>query len=250
MTTSVIGIDCATQPKKIGLTLGRFMSSQVSVLETSVPANSTELIATLTTWVQQNDRTLLALDAPLGWPATMGITLGQHQAGEAIKAKPDRLFHRTTDAFIQQKLSKKPLEVGANLIARTAHAALELLNDLRDATGQTIPLAWEPELPTGTFAIEVYPAATLIASQFNLIGYKKKAGMEARKLFFQALKQKIELPNETTLIEQNMDVLDSVICVLAGADFLHGDVYEPSDHTLAQKEGWIWVRKTHGEALK
>lgn len=42
-----------------------------------------------------------------------------------------------------------------------------------------------------------------------------------------------------------VDVLDAVVCLLAGADFLLGRAKPPEGEevALAQKEGWIWCRE-------
>ena len=73
------------------------------------------------------------------------------------------MFSRLTDRFIQRRTGKKPLDVGANLIAKTAHWALELLERIRDATGEEIPLLWDQGQVCGVAAIEVYPALALPA---------------------------------------------------------------------------------------
>jgi hypothetical protein len=70
------------------------------------------------------------------------------------------MFRRMTDDEIHRRLRKRPLEVGANLIARTAHSALKLLGEIRERTGLAIPLAWAPVEALPYRAIEVYPAAT------------------------------------------------------------------------------------------
>ena len=40
------------------------------------------------------------------------------------------------------------------------------------------------------------------------------------------------------------DVLDAIVCVLAGQDFLTNKAQPPAAESLdvARKEGWIWVR--------
>jgi hypothetical protein len=43
----------------------------------------------------------------------------------------------------------------------------------------------------------------------------------------------------------NDDAFDAVVCLLAGKDFLQGEVYPPADPDQARQEGWIWV-KNHG----
>jgi hypothetical protein len=55
------------------------------------------------------------------------------------------MFRRTTDLFIQQKLKKTPLDVGADRIARTAYAALAILGTLRVELG--MPFRWRGRRP-------------------------------------------------------------------------------------------------------
>ncbi len=113
-------------------------------------------------WQKKTPISLLALDAPLGWPTSLGETLIDHEAGQQVAVDSDKLFHRETDTRIKLPSGRKPLEVRANLIARTAKSALNLLYDLRNMTGESIPLVWEFSVPQQLSAIEVYPAATPI----------------------------------------------------------------------------------------
>ncbi len=39
----------------------------------------------------------------------------------------------------------------------------------------------------------------------------------------------------------NADMLDAVVCILAGRDFLEGWAFKPRDQAMARTEGWIWV---------
>lgn len=242
MAVSIIGIDCATQPRKVGVARGVFEGGKGRIEEAILPSSGSKLVETIVRWVKGWPSTLMALDAPLGWPAQMGAELSGHQAGAGIGTEADRLFHRETDEFIYRKFGKRPLEVGANLIARTALAALNLLEDVRRESGNEILLAWEPGLFTGIYAIEVYPAVTLRAHEIKLDGYKSRDREGARRRFLRELGQVIALPADPSLLETNQDVLDAAICVLAGVDFLRGEVHRPTDLELAKKEGWIWVR--------
>ena len=54
-----------------------------------------------------------------------------------------------------------------------------------------------------------------------------------------------ELPEDLSLPLEDADALDAMLCVLAGADFLAGKAYSPTDLALAKKEGWIWIRKPY-----
>lgn len=165
----------------------------------------------------------------------------EHWAGSPLTAPPNEMFQRRTDQFVHQTLGKRPLDVGADRIARTAHAALRLLQQVRIELGRPLPLAWDA---TTEGAIEVYPAATLISRGWSTKDYKKtgELGLSARTSIVEKLQTEllIELPQPC---RESDDELDAVICTLAGRDFLRGRCHEPHDLPLAQKEGWIWVRK-------
>lgn len=187
---------------------------------------------------------MLALDAPLGWPSALGNVLTEHNAGEPLDAEAGTLFRRYTDCVVRDYTRKQSLDVGADRIARTAHATLRLLDNLRRKTGQEIPLAWEPTFVSGICAIEVYPAATLRVHGLPDSGYKGRDGDQARRSILDRTESRgLRLPgDERRKCENCDDALDAVVCVLAGADFLHGNVIYPTDLQKAKKEGWIWVR--------
>jgi predicted RNase H-like nuclease len=213
----VIGIDCATQAKKTGLALGFFEGGATNLVDVSIKVNPPALIDMILDWIGQSELTLIALDAPLDWPAELGNTLGLHKAGQAIVVEPNYLFRRYTDRFIKSKIGKQPLDVGADRIARTAHMTLSLLDKVRQKMGDVIPLAWEPGRLNETSTIEVYPAATLLAHRIHVPGYKQKENVLARKHLIAKLKSLINLEMNTALIVQNDDL------------------------GTARKEGWIWV---------
>lgn len=229
---SIIGIDCATQPEKVGLALARVGGPLLEIEQVAVGSRQRDPASIAAAWLADRDSVLLALDAPLGWPTELGHSLSQHRAGHAIAPSPDSLFHRHTDSELCKRLGKRPLEVGANLIARTAHAALALLAELRRRTGREIPLAWEPSACHGTAAIEVYPAATLMTRRFS-------NGPDCLELF----KSEVRLPS-SPLVASSGHARDAVICAIAGSDFLAGACVSPTDLGLAMKEGWIWARRT------
>ncbi|MBN2500385.1 MAG: DUF429 domain-containing protein [Anaerolineales bacterium] len=238
----VIGVDCATVDKRIGLAKGKFENSQVAVLEVA-SGKDQPVLETILDWLPPNEPALLGLDAPLGWPAALGQQLAGHMAGKPIREQPGKLFNRHTDHFIHNKLGKKPLEVGADRIARTALAALKLIEGLRHRSGNEIIVGWNPAEIVNTAVIEVYPAATLIAYNAIVPGYKKPAATTERQKVLTSLKQHMEIKTAPDLMLASPDVLDAAICVLAGADYLKGQCYPPDDLTLAQKEGWIWVKE-------
>lgn len=187
---------------------------------------------------------ILAIDAPLGWPVALGATLAGHSAGEGIDVPANEMFRRTSDRFIKTTFGKTPLDVGADRIARTAHSALELLEDIRRRTGLPVPLAWSPGELAPVSAIEVYPAATLLACGWRSDGYKDKdeSNVAARRDIIAALGTVVDLPTDVSLLERSADALDAAVCVLAGKDFLESRALPPLDQDLARREGWIWVR--------
>ncbi|MAU01116.1 MAG: hypothetical protein CL608_28570 [Anaerolineaceae bacterium] len=241
---TIIGIDCATQPQKTGLAVGTWNGTAVSLHTLTLGQKKQSLAQTIANWLPAHTPTLLAIDAPLGWPADLGHQLANHNAGDPLPVPPNTLFRRETDRRIWQRTGKLPLDVGADRIARTAHAALTLLADLRQITQEPIPLAWQPQPAQNLSAIEVYPAGTLkmMFDPMRVPRYKGKDGENGRSVILHQLKQHVTLPTNTQLLLKNDDVLDAALCVLAGADFLRGGAGPPANIDQAKKEGWIWVR--------
>jgi predicted RNase H-like nuclease len=241
MSIQIIGVDCATVNSKVGLAFGRFADGRAIITEAYLCPKDKTVSEMIVAALQPP--TLLALDAPLGWPAPLGRALVDHTAGKPIPAFPDELFNRETDRFIQQTVGKRPLEVGADRIARTALAALRLLGEIGRAAGQPIPLAWRPDFPGAAAAIEVYPAATLKAYGLPAQNYKKPAQKEARAAMAAQLAGLITLPANHAPLIASADVLDAAVCLLAAADFLAGNGIPPANEFMARREGWIWIKQ-------
>jgi predicted RNase H-like nuclease len=242
MNVRLIGIDCATEDARTGVAYGRLTGTGLAVQEATQCSGERNAIDTVVSWLaQENTPTLLAIDAPLGWPTALSISLSQHTAGEEILTEANAMFRRYTDRFIEEKVGKTPLSVGADRIARTAHSALKLLGALRRRCRCDVPLAWSPDLRDSTSAIEVYPAATLLAHTINASRYKKARNLAERNVIINSLRSHLSLPQDTSSIRESADALDALVCLLAGADFLRGQAMPPSDPALAKKEGWIWV---------
>jgi hypothetical protein len=237
MRATIIGIDCATRANKVGLALATFFEGRTAVDQVRLGAPKDPPSEIVAEWLEQRGvPVLLALDAPLGWPAALAPALSRLRAGAELPEKANDLFRRETDRFIRKTIHKQSLDVGADRIARTAHGALGLLSTLRQL-GASIPLAWSSHI-SGVSAIEVYPAATLKA---NGVAIKGK-GDAAMQQIIEALGRRIQLPSNINLILENKDALDAVTCVLAGHDFLNGQALHPEKPALAEQEGWIWVR--------
>ena len=72
-TTTIIGIDCATKANKMGLALADLSSGRL-IIRQVMPGDQAEpsIPEMIGRWIQEGTKTLLALDAPLGWPSDMG----------------------------------------------------------------------------------------------------------------------------------------------------------------------------------
>lgn len=245
----MIGIDCASQPKNVGLALGAWKSGRRTISETAAARTWPEIVSIIQAWV--SGPTLLALDAPLGWPTPFGRALRGHAAGEAIPIEANYLFRRLTDDVIHAAVKKRPLDVGADRIARTALAALRLLGDLRKELNQSIPLCWVPDTLSRIQAIEVYPAATLKVRGIEHTGYKGSDAKAHSARVSIAHKLSDEFGFNSTALEKGWGsdhLLDAMVCVAAGFDFLDGKCLKPEDQFKVEREGWIWVRDPNANA--
>jgi len=241
--TILVGIDAATQPKKIGLARGRLERDGTVIIDEAVLGSAVASVPdVIASWLGDG-LALLAVDAPLGWPAPLARGLHGHRAGRRLPGDAHDLFRRTTDRFVHKTLGKLPLEVGADRIARTAHSALRLLDEVRVRAVESIPLAWTPGFE-GVAAIEVYPAATLVSRQATATGYKGADAIarDYRQTILNTLRSDWTLKLDPDLLVGSDDRLDAAVCVLAGADFLRGESIAPdaSQSGVAQAEGWIW----------
>lgn len=242
---AVIGIDCATKPKNVGLARAVRTGAGWRLVEVAGGSRRLDPAATVAAWLEDAPRALIALDAPLGWPRPLGASLVGHDAGGSLQYDADELFSRDTDRHVHALYGKKPLEVGAGWIARTAVAALGLLHDIRTRTGHRVPLLWDPSESPSAAAIEVYPAATLRAHGVRASGYKKDAAGPGRACVANLLARTMDLPDGFDAATRTDDAIDAALCVLAGIDVASGRAIAPSGEQLpaARREGWIWVAR-------
>lgn len=243
--TTILGVDCATDCANIGLARASYQEGGCVIEDARAAGRHEDVVKTLATWVEQGKgRALIALDAPLGWPAPLAAALKEHTAGDLIEAEADALFRRQTDDIVWKHTGKRPLDVGADRIARTAIAALRLLDGLRKQLGERVPLAWTPQFEEPVAAIEVYPAATLQFRGLPSSGYKdtSEKASDNRRAILAELGRIAEIPPQISNKCDNANVLDALVCVIADTDFLGGAVLRPLEMENAKREGWIWVR--------
>ena len=241
----IVGVDCATIDKKVGLALGKYANGTLKIEDATLCSPKTPATEIIANWLQPENRpALLAIDAPLGWPIALAHALTNHRAGNPIPEETDDLFHRITDKYITKTLRKRPLEIGADRIARTAHAALRMIGEVSQRLSADIPLAWSLKDLAGIKAIEVYPAATLTAHGLISSGYKKSEQTAHRTKIIAGITGKVDIPKQLMpLLESNADILDAAVCLLAAKDFLDGHALapQPNIRTVAEIEGWIWA---------
>jgi predicted RNase H-like nuclease len=241
---NIAGIDCATDPSRVGLALGVTDNTGLQLREVVPCARQNDVQGIVAEWICRSSPILLALDAPLGWPKMLGEALLDHKAGGQLDGRPEHLFARATDRFIGSKLKKSPLEIGANLIARTAHWALMLLRDLRERTGLDLPLLWQQGSSITTGVIEVYPAATLRSGYLpKLPRYSRSKDSKARGQIADWLECQIKIQDFRERLISSPHLIDAAVSVVAGDDFIASRCWPPEDYDLARQEGWIWVRR-------
>ena len=235
----ILGIDAAVDPRNTGFAVARAGENQwrIETLETGTRAMP--LADAIIERLSPEHPTLVAIDAPLGWPAPLARALSNHTAGAPLSLDPETGFARETDRFVREKTGLKPLDVGADRIARTAAAALTLIEALRTRTGQRLLLLSSPEEAETGGLIEVYPAATLKQHDLPHRGYKKPHATRERMAITDGISSKVDLgPCRQTCIDSD-HCLDAVLCVLTAIDFMNGDCCSPFNNSL-RKEGWIW----------
>lgn len=238
----LIGLDAASDFTRFGYAVGHYELGHVRIQQAGLvdtPSDRNALVSIVASELRAASKALIAIDAPLGWPATLTAELRNHQAGEAFTSDKNSMFRRATDSYIKDLIGKNPLEVGADKIARAAHSALAALKCLRAESGMAIPLAWDKNI-SGVTAIEVYPAGTLKARGLQDSRYKKPEQLDVRLNIANRLANEVE--GLSTYADGSDDVFDACLCLVAAKDFLDGLACSPSDLLLAQREGWIWVR--------
>lgn len=237
----IIGIDCATQLQNVGVAVARRSKEEPAILAldhlfrgADVPITKSLAEHVASEHIAGRERVLVALDAPLGWPDAMRTELAAHSAGRPLATGRQRTFSRVTDRFVHREAGHKPLDVGADRIAKTAHWALNFLEQLREAVREEIPLAWVPGEVRGVMAIEVYPAAERVVRDLH------KA--DAEKTLTDLNRSVANLQAHKDVLCESDHLLDAVLCVLAGAAFLNEtSVPIPSEHvSVSRGEGWIW----------
>jgi hypothetical protein len=181
------------------------------------------------------------MDAPLGWPEAFGSALAGHAAGRALPCGETQFFQRLTDRIVRERIGKRPLEVTANFIARTAFRALALLEEIRCTTGKEIPLftAYRQTPGAEGGCIESYPAGWAVCYGIAPGG----ARSNRRSAAFEQAERRLGLTPGERDPRASEDEQDALMCCAAGLDYLDGCVTSPAEleARIAEKEGWMWL---------
>jgi hypothetical protein len=236
----LIGLDAAAQLEHFGYAIGEYDPPQVRVREAGLLRSVDRIDALLASRIRTAERALIAIDAPLGWPASLGPALVAHYAGQPLGVDPNALFRRDTDRFVRERWGRQPLEVGADRIARAAVSALAVLGRLRESSGSALPVLVSIPPPAPVSVAEVYPAVTLKSHGAPHSGYKQPEQRAVRAGIAAALGSVCD--GLADLVDERADVFDAALCLIAAVDILEGRCALPRDAALAQREGWIWVR--------
>lgn len=239
---NIIGLDAAVQEKNTGCIFGRYNRGSFTVKDRW--DQKEPLTETMTRWIKDSGKAILAIDAPLGWPISYRRTLEGHVAGKPLNIDPESFFKRKTDLDIRQRFNKTTLEISADRIARTAFFTLGKIGNVAKLLNDELHLLWDVRDLNKYGMIEVYPAATLLANRLSIKGYKKKNNT-IRKELYQKLQTNYKFSNpkdlDLTTIEHDFDAF---LCCLACIDFIIGKASAPPfpDADL-REEGWIWVKQ-------
>lgn len=241
LSMNIIGLDAAAQDKNIGCILGKYENGHLEVKKCW--DGTQPLVEFIGAGIQASEKSIVAIDAPLGWPVSFRKVLSTHCAGRPLAIEPESFFKRQTDLDIHKRFKKMPLEISADRIARTAFFTLKRIAGIEETLGFRLPLLWSfGELSTSGI-VEVYPAATLLANELSIKGYKQK-NIDPRKKLLEQLKISYDftIPNELDLTRIEHD-FDALVCCLACVDFIEERACPPDaiDEKI-REEGWIWVK--------
>ena len=281
--TRIIGIDCAADPRNIAVASAVGDGEELTVGEVFFGERGRDdsrtdrlksLATRITDLIPTGVRTLLALDAPLGWPVALRRALAAEgtagtAAGIPEEAREDanHMFRRCTDRFVALATGKTPQSVGASLVASVTHTALRLIDMIADDCGDRVSMTHTPlddpdKFRENVHLIEVYPA--LAGPRFfadpslgdwravagKLKKFKKESDWNTVAKQLQECLQIVcdPLPHEVENDRRRLSDhgLDAILCAWTGQQFLQRKCVSPqraeveiTDQDL-EREGWIW----------
>lgn len=193
--------------------------------------------------------TVVAIDAPFGWPEPFFKAVRAHRAGEAWPGRGEGLEEfrqalrlRRTDLVVKQEAGLTPLSVSADKIAVTAFRCALLLDRLGHERGWKIDRSGM----TGR-VVEVYPAAAL--KQWRLTtatSYKASDAHEQRDDITSGLRKALGIDRMPAGVRkacrETDHALDAVIAAVVARAAALGWTRPPlsqEERGHASIEGWI-----------
>ena len=67
----IVGVDCAMHPKKVGPAFATVKNGKCSLREVRLGKSNEQVLDVMAAWLKHGVPTLLAMDAPLGWPVAI-----------------------------------------------------------------------------------------------------------------------------------------------------------------------------------
>ena len=230
------GVDFAANPKDTWIAVGKTdAAGRLQITEIRGNISDGEMIV-----ISRAGHRVFAIDAPFGWPDGFVSFVSDYHMGRtpgSVKRLDFRF--RKTDKFIHETVGKWPLSASTDRLGIVAHRLTSILSEFTDC--DVPPFR---EAGRRTMAIEVYPAATLLALGIDPTGYKKEPNIR-REVLRQLSAFGLDVPSDlATLCVDGDDALDAAICALTGHLHSLGETVGPPDGAVVRKEGWIFVPKS------
>jgi Protein of unknown function (DUF429) len=104
----LIGVDWSTEESNRGVAVVDYAQGATSLIDLSpCTSRQTALRLIADAMSTTSGSSVVAIDAPLGWPAGLAAALANHSAGEGLELGADEMFSRETDRFVQRTLNKR-----------------------------------------------------------------------------------------------------------------------------------------------
>ncbi len=269
----IIGFDCASQLKNIGITFSDYNKETGWKVHNIIQGNKSEEYFYRKLEEYSNEHTLICFDTPLGWPHDLVNFIQAYEASALTsdvenpliyETEGEKIFKRITEQKIKKALKMNPLENGADKITRTSYKTIEIITEMRKR-GSKCDIIWDSEkidpMTKGISVIEVYPKATLAGlnkaldpgKKFDLSYKGKDNKKEAREFILQWLEEQLLLSSEMSQDDfKNLSSysqnhkLDSLICCYAGKQFVDGlltphTIASQEEQEIIMKEGWVEI---------
>lgn len=244
MAWTLVGIDAAAQDERLGLACGRLTDAgelQLDRVTLGTAGESAE--ATVAGWLHGQPRHLVAINAPLAFPAGLGTALVDHRAGQLLPAvDADDLLTRRTERVVQSLTGRAPRGVTSDGLMPRALSALALLARIRARAPHPLPLAWVQAQDSGVLEVRVQASLRALGLPHAPYAGRSHKARHTREAIVDALRGHMALHVRDEVLTEHVDLLDATLAVAAAADFARGLCVAPDDLTQAKREGWIWLR--------